>query len=205
MEVSMRLSALSMLLVGTMSIGGCSNDTGFRPSLQQDQILPLATGNFWEFLRTGIDSSGTSIDSSSLMVTVGQPDTFGTEKAYPVSNFRLEFEDPGPLLRVNRTDGLYNVAVRPSPDPPSFIHVLTFPTVIGDSLPYSGYIIRTGSVNESVTVPAGSFTCIRYDILLNGITVGQTYVVPNIGIVKSWQRYFGLLRQVDQLRSYHIL
>jgi len=186
------------------TITGCTNDSGFSPSPPQSFILPLAEGNSWIYVRTEIDSSGATVDSSVFMMAVGQPDTFGTEKAYPVSNFRFEFEGTNLFLRVHRSDGLYNVKPRSNPDPPIFIHVLPFPTMIGDSLLYSGYVIRTGSANESVTVPAGSFACIRYDISENGIIVGETFVAANIGIVKFWQRYFDLLRQEDKLRSYYL-
>ncbi len=166
-------------------------------------ITLITSSSYWQFLRTGIDSSGATVDTLYVQVAVCQPDTFGTEKV-PVSNLHFELEDPAPLLRANGSNGLYSVQTTPNPASAIFILVLKSPTVVGDSLTYAGYVVRTGSLNESVTAPAGAFTCIRYDISLAGVIVGQVYAAPNIGIVKSRQRYFGLLRSVDQLRSYHL-
>jgi len=196
-----RFHIFSILFVFTIT--GCAKDSGFTPSPVDSFVLPLVEGNFWVYERIGIDSSGATIDSSVFMMAVGQPDTIGNDIAFPVSNFRFEFEGTDVFLRVNRSDGLYNVK-EPIPDPPVFIHILTFPTAVGDSLPFRGYVIRTGLVNESVRVPVGTFTCVRYDISLDGIIVGQTFVAPNVGIVRFWQRYFGLLREENRLRSYYL-
>ena len=203
-EVLMKLHILLFVLAVIGTIGGCKSDSGIVPSFDNNEILPLASGNTWMFLRTGIDSNGTIVDSSSLLMAVGQPDTFGREIVYPVSNFPFVFTQPGPLLLANKSNGLHNVIGRPHPLSPVFLHVLQFPTAVGDTVRFSGYTIRSGSLSESVAVHAGSFTCIRYDILQDNVAVARIFMVPDIGIVKSWQRYYGLSGLVDQLHSFQV-
>lgn len=195
---------LFFVIVAAAVVFACKNEAGVPSTLTEDELLPLAAGNFWEFRRTGIDSNGVPTDSSSLSMTVGQPDTFGTEKAYPVSNIPFVFVDPGPLLWANKSGGLYNVIPGPFPPAPAFVRVFQFPTVVGDSSRYSGHTIRTTLVSEQVVVPAGSFTCVRYDIFQGDTLRGRLFFAPNIGIVKVWQRYYAVSALVDELRSYQL-
>ncbi len=193
-----------LILLLTTTFPACKEEAGVPSIPAEDAILPLTTNNSWNFLRRGIDSNGVTVDSSLLSMTVGQPDTLGTEEAYPVSNFPFVFIDPGPLLWANRTGGLYNVIPGPTPPSRAFVRVFQYPTAMCDSLRFSGHTIVTASVTEMVTVPAGSFRCVRYDIFQSGTLRGQLFVAPNVGIVKSWQRYFGLSALVDELWTFQV-
>ena len=195
---------LFFVLAAVGAFPACKDETNVPATPDQNQILPLATGNTWEFLRSWIDSNGVPVYSSSLLVSVGQPDTFGTEKAYPVANFPFVFVSPEPLLCSNRPGGLY-IAI-PAPDSLSaaFARLLTFPTNLGDSITFSQHTIRTASVNEHVVVPGGSFTCVRYDIFQSDTLRGKLFVAPNIGIVRVWQRYYAVSALVDEMRSFRL-
>ena len=193
-----------LFFVLTAAFLACKNETYVPPTLNQDEIIPLATRNSWEFVREWIDTNGVPIDSTSLSMQVSQPDTFGTELAFPVSNFPIVFVNPSPLLCANKAGGLYNVIPGPNPLSPAFVKLLPFPSTIGDSIVFSGHTIRTTSVNERVVVPAGSFICVRYDIMQYNSLRGRLFVAPKVGIVKAWQRYYAMSAVIDELLSFQI-
>ena len=167
--------------------------------------LPLEEGNMWEYQRLTFDSNGAVTDSSTIVMSVASPDTFGTEIGHRLNNFLFTITFPGVILWANKSDGVYRILGNPL-DPSTPVDVqraLPFPTFPGDSLVFGGYTIRTQSLDESVAVISGSFTCVRYDVFTNASLVGQISVVPDLGIVKTWQR-FGYSTVVDELRSFSL-
>lgn len=200
----MKRRFLLFVLAAAAGFPACKDETNVPATPDQDQILPLAAGNTWEFLRSWIDSNGVTVYSSSLLMSVGQPDTFGTEKAYPVADFPFVFVSPEPLFCSNKPGGLYNAIPAPDSLSAAFARLLTFPTNVGDSTHFSQHTIRTASVNEHVVVPGGSFTCVRYDIFQSDTLRGQLFVAPNIGIVRAWQRYYAVSALIDEMRSFRL-
>lgn len=193
-----------LVMAAAAAFVACKSDPVVPATVDQREILPLAAGNSWNFLRSWIDTNGVTVDSISLQMTVGQPESLGTERAYPVSNFPFVFVNPSPLLCANKAGGLYNVIPGPDPLSRAFAKVFAYPTSPGELTTIYGYTIRTGTVSEQVVVPSGSYTCVRYDILQSDSLLGQLYVAPGTGIVKSWKRYYGVSALVDELRSFQL-
>jgi hypothetical protein len=140
----------------------------------------------------------------SLEMTVGQSQSIGTETGFPISNFPIVFVNPAPLLCISKIGGLYILTTGADPNTPSLVMILPSPTLVGDSAVYYGHVIRTTSLRDSIVVPAGSFSCVRYDVLQSDTLRGRIYVSPEIGIIKCWQRYYGVAALVDELRTYQL-
>lgn len=201
-----------ILLVALWSVSfwGCNGGQTVGPRQTVDARLPLAAANKWQYLRTFVDSSGTVSGYYNIVDSAYGPITVDTLTGYSISNF-LYFQFWGSVF-ANEPDGLYEVvnpATLPSPTPPAqpsppVVHkVLNSPTFAGDECKFENWDIRTESVDDTVAVPAGTFHCIAYDVLVGDSVASQVWLSPTVGIVKMWQ-YIGNTRQVNQLTRYEV-
>lgn len=184
----------------------CKEDQTTQPSgLPAGVILPLATGDFWEFDKTRYDGNGAIIDTSVVVMDVMRPDTLGGVAGFVLRNQIFWFINPGRMLVTNRSDGLYTATtplIIPQP-PPTVARALKYPTFVGDTLTYQGYLIRTRALAQSTTVHAGTFSCIAYDVIVDRDTLAEILAAPNVGFVHVWQQ-IGFVREVHELRSYDL-
>jgi hypothetical protein len=124
--------------------------TVFSTTVFAQTIVPLAVGNKWILDVTKYDSTGTIIGSyvDSLMV-VG--DTLILTETW--------FIDHTGSLKINRADGLYQW------DDPGELPwlVLKYPTYVDDTFSSKSDTAFVISIDTLITVPSGSYSCIRYD------------------------------------------
>lgn len=84
---------------------------------------------------------------------------------------------------VNRDEGVWYWS--DTLTPPEAL-ALKYPATVGESYPYYEATVYVESINASVTVPAGTFSCYYYrvDAPIIG-TLAKIWCAPNIGIVKA--------------------
>jgi hypothetical protein len=201
----MQRSTVFLAMLLSMLGAYCSRESAVGPILWIGSVLPLRAGNTWNYEHS-VDTNGVVVNSSLLCMSVGELDTFGTEAGYQIEHFVVGdgIEYLGPVLWANKADGLYDIVGRPFPLPPALHRALIFPTHVGDTLVFAGYLILTAALEEAVVVAAGIFNCVRYDVFMNNAMVAQVYAAPNVGIIKSWQLTFPRSRRVDKLVSYQL-
>ncbi len=142
-------------------------------------------------------------------MTAGERRSVGADTGYQLSRFPvLVFAIPGnpTIIWNNKSDGLYRIEGQDSLAYLWVAKVLPYPASVGDSVNVAGQIIKVASLIDPVAVPAGVFTCVRYDVSFvhSSALRGQIYVAPNVGIVASWTAYGPSLRYVDELSSYQL-
>ncbi len=168
-------------------------------------ILPLKTGNTWQYFQQTLDSNGNALDTSTVTMSVIRSDSIGSFKGYSIRGFYFWFVNP--VIFANRADGLYTANIPgiifiPLP-PPKIEKTIAFPTFRGDTLTYSGYLIKTRNVNETLTVKAGTYSCIVYDIEKDNHNLGEIWMAPYVGIIKSRQQ-IGIASEVHELQSFRL-
>lgn len=203
---------LRLFLLGGLMITliGCHSTTNQVQDSNNvsGSILPLNIGNYWEYtiLSTRLDS--VLSDTGKVRMEVTRIDTFDNFIGYYINNLIIHpfFSFGSILILSNLADGLYTAENQLTipPSSPKIQKVLPFPTFLSDSVHYSSYIIYTNSVSEKITVPAGSFDCIKYSMLLNGDTVAVIWAKPNIGIIHLWVQ-FGIVRNYYDLIDYKLV
>ncbi len=184
-----------LFLAFCFAIISCKNstDTGTQ---SQGVIMPLAIGNTWIYLDNGYDSNGHLIVPSRLdTLLINDTITYGKDVLYIPQNRKIYY--------YNKTDGLsirYNFA-------PEETLFAKYPAKAGDIFRHDSYILTkesspdplglaaadyiVSSTTESVTVPAGTFICYKYNADYYDTTKHQlldrynTYYAPNVGMIKS--------------------
>jgi len=144
-------------------------------------------------------------------MTIDRLDTIKSFIGYHVTGFILwswrttycSQTTDGVYIAVDPDEGL-PVSIPPLPPKPLITGKgLSFPTVIGDSWQFDTYVIRTKNLNQSISVPAGIFSCVEYEILDSSSVVGAIWSSPNMGIVKATLKV-GSQTQVNELNSYKL-
>ena len=183
-----------LLIAFCVAIISCksSTDTG---TLSQGVIMPLTIGNSWTYDDSLYDQhgvlSGTMTDTLRLTDTMSYGNVIiyipRDRKTYYVNRadgLRIRYDGyfdetfvakypsrPGDIFRHDQ----YIITKEPSPDPLGI--------AIGD--------LMVSSTNESVTVPAGTFICYKYNEDFYDTTRHQlvdrfnTFYAPNVGMIKS--------------------
>ena len=163
----------------------------------------MANNNTWNYRRIWLDSNSVAKDTFSITTKMYGPDTVGTFVGYGIDNFFWPYMIS---LFANFNDGVYTIdnpayLIAPPP-PPKLEKAISYPTRLGDTLTSKGLLVRTKSMNESVSVPAGKFgDCIVYDFYDKGSLVAEAYISPNRGVIRMWARY-GTQQQMNELTSY---
>jgi hypothetical protein len=181
-----------IILFIMVTLSACEDERSISLQAQNDSgvIWPLATGNTWVYKHTLVDTSRNLFDSSTVSMVVLGKDSNQTFVGYHIRDFIFWFVNPGVLLAANRTDGFYLatwglIVPRPAPN---VARGLPYPTFPGDTLTYQGLLITTQRTSTVITVPAGTFECVQFDISSNGESRGTIWASPNVGIVKTSYR-----------------
>jgi hypothetical protein len=185
----MKLQFSCCLLLLLVAVISCKTENTTapisHPITQQDtrRIVPLATGNFWNYDWTIADTVGRTLRRDTATLSVFGPDTLGAAYEYYLSNEKSIYLFFLPSGVFENKDGLY--APTPYP-PPDSTRAIVYPTVPGDSCVYDHYIRKTISINEVITVPAGTFSCVEYDLYIVSpyVLCQKMWCAPGVGIVK---------------------
>lgn len=179
-----------ILLAVILFASACSESSS--PSNKKLEILPLEIGNKWEY-KTSLEGE---INDMTAMIF---KDTI-------INNERW-FNYGGCLLMINREDGLW---LRFYDDITNkWIEELRYkyPAVAGEQYSDSLDFVKVLSVNERITVPAGTFNCYVYRIPLFEDNYMDFYLCPGIGGIKtvSYENWNGHeIYEYQVLQSYSL-
>ncbi len=199
-----------LLLVFCLGIISCksSTDTGTQ---NQTVIMPLAIGNTWIYLDNGYDSNGhLFVPSTYDTLLISDTITYGKDILYKPQN-RL-------IYYTNKANGLW---VRYDLAPSEEIFFAKYPAKDGDIFRRDSLIVTkesspdplgltignfiVSSTTESVTVPAGTFVCYKYNADYYDTTSHQlvdrvnSFYAPNVGRIKSEDFHLDSATQILKL------
>ncbi|MDP4220208.1 MAG: hypothetical protein Q8916_08135 [Bacteroidota bacterium] len=188
------------LVLFVLALGSCKNSS--EPASQPD-LIPFQTGNRWAYLTTQTDGNGNTepfgADSSTLGLSVRMANNDWYFYSIPGDN------NPLVNLSLYRTTSSGCWAFNQGSNSGGL--VFPYPAVAGSAydvfldssmMSSGGPIIKVVgkvvSLGESVTSPAGTFSCLHYQ--LSGILITndgrrvpqeptEYYISPGVGIVKS--------------------
>jgi hypothetical protein len=185
----MKRSLLCFLSIYAVLVAGCeSNTDSDHTTIPDDVILPLAVNNEWVYSETFYDTNGVISRQNSYSYAIVKDSMRLGEKIYI---------DENGYQYANRTDGLWYLTDGLFYNEQRL--AFKYPCKLGDTFPapsfnYSGsdgdvVTMTVATVNANVTVPAGTYTCIKY--------VGEGYmpatdqktdrriyyIAPKVGIV----------------------
>ncbi|MFC1852413.1 hypothetical protein ACFL27_19620 [candidate division CSSED10-310 bacterium] len=170
---------LILCLVSGLGFMACSDDDDDEASL----IQPLEEGNTWTY----IDE-----DEQWTMTVNGTQDVDGTEtKRVDVNWLDTEtyYSDFWTYFFKNHEDGMYYYGTEYQGDIDTTSPRLwvKYPVSDGESFVDGwGNTYRVMSLSEQVTVPAGTFTCIKFECRNDdGNLYTYEYWAPNVGYIKS--------------------
>ncbi|HVN48801.1 MAG TPA: hypothetical protein VMU30_08275 [Bacteroidota bacterium] len=166
-----------LVLVLLFTITSCKKENTTQPvsgSLSK-VILPLAAGNSWTYQGQYVDTSGNVGLIDTVTMTTYGPDTIG--------GFAYGYWIQNSILGFIKYDGLY---AQSEFEPSISNRALSFPTFIGDTVIYNYWLVKTRMVDTMISVQAGTFACIEYDVYItsNPIIFAKMFWSPNIGLVK---------------------
>lgn len=199
------LSAFLIILT-SVSLISC-NDKSTDPS-SGSLLIPLSDKNTWNYNGTWFDKDGIPTKTFTQTMTAAGPDTAGNFIGYKLNNCPLWIWD---MIYTNKSDGLYltlspeslPISVGGPKKEPKIEKALAFPTKPGNELIFRGYNIKTKSIKEILSVPAGDFSCVVYEAYYGGALNSELYFAPGVGLVKL-VNFSNPNKKVMLLTSYHI-
>lgn len=165
------------------------------PDIIDSTILALAIGNEFVTNVTEYNSSGGVVDFYQTVSTV-IADTIISDSLWYVIEDTTSSDHQ---YSVNREDGAWTyMDTAASPE----ALALKFPATAGETYPYYDATIEVESINVTITVPAGTFTCHYYRgyVLILG-TIAKIWAAPNIGIIKAEEYGFTLFGSYVKTRT----
>jgi hypothetical protein len=153
-----------ILLAFCFAIASCKSSTESNNPQSQDVIMPLAVGNMWAYhdqtFHKGI--SGSYDDTLKIVFTI----FFGKDSAYK-NKYDTYYQNKGDglwIMPFGSSDFILS-AKYPGNAGDVFGHDVTIITNESspDPIDSAGADIRIDSVNATVTVPAGTYQCYKYN------------------------------------------
>jgi hypothetical protein len=168
---------LTLLFIIAIAFTGCKQNS--TSPTETKEIIPLKVGNNWILKRTTYDSNKvvTKIVFDTIIilkdtVVKGQTAYIMTETASSIKR----------LVVMNKSDGFHLLDIRP--DTIYYWLAYKYPAAVGDVFSGLANNISVKSINSSITVKAGIFTCYEYfnesqfpDVYYKY----QNYLTPGIG------------------------
>ena len=195
-----------MIIVQIVLLICCNNPENSIP--QEGVLIPLSEGNHWDYRKTSSRLEVLSPEADTVNMKVVQSDTMDGFAGYYVENLIIGpvIFGPADLILANRSDGLYS-ALRSldfyPPPAPTVERALAYPTDVDERIEYSSYQIVTKSLSEPISVPAGDYDCLWYEVYGDTTLLGEIWVKPDIGIIRSWIQ-FGIKKYYHDLIEYEI-
>jgi hypothetical protein len=166
----MRRFAILMVCVASLS---CGDDDPTNP-WQGGEIYPLAIGNSWTYEVMNFDSLGNVESLDTISASVVRDTVIDGETWYVTEGDGEEGIHIG--YCIIRSNGFYS-------NWPDEELLYKYPARVGDQYMVEDDTVIVENLDESVTVPAGEFDCVRYSVhTIFPIRVYQK-LCPNIGPV----------------------
>jgi hypothetical protein len=164
---------------------GCKNESNpvshHTTTQQQKQLLPLRVGNQWSYILTTYDTSGNVQSADTNIVQIVRDTMIQNERWYLVGN-----SSSAPEIITNRANGLWYLRVGMRWW--QAVLYAKYPASVNDS--WSGpdsAVVTVTSTNTAVTVPRGTYVCLRYSYFDPHIqAVNQIKnICPGYGIIED--------------------
>lgn len=193
------LSTLALALLSLSFFAGCSEDSPSNYNYNNDssvyikEIFPLAIGNQWTYFSTAYLPDGSIYRADSGRVMIDSAYTLKGIQGFMNTSLtppQFLYYSGSEVRSFDMVTGKTNVIAR---YPMAINETIT----IEDTLFSDGFrsrtMMRIASENTKVTVPAGTFTCVNYEIVemygkdgkLDTSTVLQKYFSKGVGRIKS--------------------
>ena len=171
---------------------GCEKSNPVSNDILTQGIIPIAKGNSWYYSGIWYDTLG-SVRERYYVKTDVRRDTilFGRKLTFYSGRY-VANSDSGLIAYT----GYSIMAEAPTDTIVHYMLLYKFPAHVGDIFAY-GVIV--GSVDTIVSVPAGTFHCVKYMSYQNGILCYSDYVSPGIGVIKSVANY-GVLHKKNPMQ-----
>lgn len=186
------------LIYSTLQFGCDSTAPQTEYSIQD--IMPLASGNQWTWISSHYTSAGSLEREDTIGDFIGAPHTFdGNSGYYPTScgcAYGFLHYSGNDLLVYDSISKTSSIKLRYPMAPDESIIVVD--SINREGLRLQG-VLRMLSKNASVTVPAGTFNCVKYEELyrygadgfLDTAYIIYKYYAPGVGAVMGEQyKYF---------------
>ncbi|MES2767076.1 MAG: hypothetical protein V4642_14470 [Bacteroidota bacterium] len=205
---------IAAMLTG-MTFGSCTKkDNPVDTPVETGVILPLKTGNHWSYRTTTTDSTeetqtkvvDTETETIINSITADGTTWYGMESSVGTGSMGQK-----PVVYYqNRNDGAWYRSYLDSAE-----IFYKYPAQPNTSYTALGHTMNLISTAEKVTVPAGTYTCYHYRmVIVNGpVFTNDYYLAPNVGIVKKVVRAdysdqygsFVQVRQTERELQYVVL
>jgi hypothetical protein len=201
------ISLLCATMIASMCVGCSSSSTEPTAGTNIQTLFPMKVGNTWTY--QNINFGATMNDTSAMTVLVYANGTFGTTAGFYVSATDTAQGEPDSNFFYFAAGGtkLYSVRDLMALTPRSDLS-FQYPMPAGDSLVMRDTIYSDSSHSrsvtyliskaESITTPAGSFSCVHFltnkyyadpgaQLTLEG--TDHIYLAPNVGVVQEKLAY----------------
>jgi hypothetical protein len=170
---------------------GCSEDSSnpTTPTIQQD-LMPLAVGNHWQF-DAFLYNSGILVDTASAGITITGTIIDSTGTLCYLANDQTHYRNSNQGFHIGHEG-----------------YIFKYPASSGDqtSFGYPRITITVANTDTTVTTPVGEFRCIKYiHREQNSLKYELNFISPGIGPVRieSISPESGY-RILLELRDYHL-
>ncbi len=203
---------MSLILIASIIVGCTKYNITEPPLPYLPKIIPLEIGYHWQYLQSDIDSIGNvsePVDRLTFSVAnlLTGTNSFGYY-AIEVTGKVVTFSST--IYMKNLDNGLHSLKVDNIPYVEELF--LKFPSAVGESYTWSGFTVTILSVDTTITVPAGAYSCYHYCLSSGDTTssarsqVNNLFYALEIGYVKSEaysyknsKRISGVLIELDSL------
>jgi hypothetical protein len=187
-----RIGMISLLIL----LGACSdkNEEITDPPLPEGDIVPLSVGNQWVF--DSYNSKTHTLDATITMDIIDKLSDNEYQFGWTVDYINGDFMYHQGTCQL-KEDGYYEPAL-----------LYKYPAKKGEEYSNGLSNIKVSSLYEVITVPAGTFKCIRYETYWSDFEGGwnfdcYTWVSPGVGQIAESKEIGG--NYFRQLASYTIL
>ena len=150
----MKILKLILALSLFFSLAACSDDDNSvsTPEKISKGIWPMAVGNTWAYETQYFDSD---LENKSTLIFCDSALQINGQSVYKL------FSGDDIIYLQNNTDGVYLGSDKPASD---FFIEYKYPCSVGDTFSKRGnqVLYTVESISDKITVPAGTFTCIKY-------------------------------------------
>lgn len=182
-----------LLILASFLVYDCSEPT--EPDNSINELIPLKIGNTWNYKMTDYDSNGVVLYYEDITTSITRDTTISSLKWYGYNN------SPSGIWYTNKTDGYWTFVKGGTGNVLNDTSLLAYkyPTQVGDIYGNSDTPREVLSIDEIITVPAGTFKVIHIITTYIGSTnylldSYETFIAPGIGVIKVMQvgkRYDG--------------
>lgn len=208
-----RIASL-LTLCTLLAFNSCSEDPQTTTTYTIQDIFPLSAGSFSVIQTQKYDTSDAVIRTDTVLVRIDSLVAYNGMQGYStfyVDDYRVLFYKGDDLMSGDFISEVDEFMLRyPIPSGETYV---SKDTTYSDSV-RSRVTLRILSENEKVTVPAGTFDCIKYESIrmygkpgvYDTTSLSYSYYAPHVGYVKQEEyRNYGGYTLYHQLTNQLLL